>query len=165
MNTSPWSFISYSCHAGRRERVQYSTSIIRPSYSKLTREWSVHCATAKRQHSLWSICSEPLVCFQRSCGVTADQLLIPLVKERKHHGICLQYQTVKLFISRLLYYAEACVNSHLVSYKQLTELVSWCFEPSQPLRVTSGLNMTSNQSLSYSARKSLNIDHNISIAQ
>ena len=43
--------------------------------------------------------------------------------------------------------------------------VSWCFEPSQPLEVTSGLNTTSNQSLSYSAHKSVNIDHNISTAQ
>ena len=45
------------------------------------------------------------------------------------------------------------------------QLVSSCFEPSQPLGVTSGLNTTFNQSLSYSAHKSLNIDHNISTAQ
>ena len=38
----------------------------------------------------------------------------------------------------------------------------WCFEPSQPLGVTSGLNTNSNQSLSYSAHKSFNINHNIS---
>ena len=44
-------------------------------------------------------------------------------------------------------------------------LVSWCFEPSQPLGVTSGLNMTFNQCHSYSARKTLNIDRNISTAQ
>ena len=47
----------------------------------------------------------------------------------------------------------------------LSLLVSWCFEPSQALGVTSGLNTTSNQSLSYSAHKSLNIDHNISTPQ
>ena len=43
--------------------------------------------------------------------------------------------------------------------------VSWCFEPSQLLGVTPGLNTISNQSVSYSAHKSLNIDHNISVAQ
>ena len=43
--------------------------------------------------------------------------------------------------------------------------VSWCLEPSQTLRVTSGLNTNSNLSLSYSAHKSFDINHNISIAQ
>ena len=38
----------------------------------------------------------------------------------------------------------------------------WCFEPSQPLGVTSGLNKNSDLSLSYSAHKSFNINHNIS---
>ena len=44
-------------------------------------------------------------------------------------------------------------------------LVSWCFEPSQPLGVTSGLNTNSDLFLSYSAHESPNIDHNISTAQ
>ena len=43
--------------------------------------------------------------------------------------------------------------------------VCWCFEPSQPLGVTSGLNTNFNLSLSYSAKKSFNINHNISTAQ
>ena len=43
--------------------------------------------------------------------------------------------------------------------------VSWCLEPSQTLRVTSGLNTNSNLSLSYSAHKSFDINHNISIAK
>ena len=34
-------------------------------------------------------------------------------------------------------------------------LVGWCFQPSQPLGVTSGLDTNSNLSLSYSAHKSL----------
>ena len=41
-------------------------------------------------------------------------------------------------------------------------LVSWCFEPSQLLGITSGLNTNSNLSLNYSARKSFNTNHNIS---
>ena len=44
-------------------------------------------------------------------------------------------------------------------------LVSWCFEPSQPLGVTSGLNTKFGLSLSYSAHKSPDIDHNIPTAQ
>ena len=42
---------------------------------------------------------------------------------------------------------------------------SWCFEPSQPLGGTPGLNTNSNQSLSYSAHKSFNINHDISTSQ
>ena len=40
--------------------------------------------------------------------------------------------------------------------------VCWCFEPIQPLRVTSELNTNSNISL---AHKSFNINHNISTVQ
>ena len=40
-------------------------------------------------------------------------------------------------------------------------LVSWRFEPSQPLGAKSGLNTTSNSFLSYSAHTSLNIDHKL----
>ena len=40
-------------------------------------------------------------------------------------------------------------------------LVSWCFEPCQPLGVTSGLKTNSNLSLSYPAHQSFNIYHNI----
>ena len=43
--------------------------------------------------------------------------------------------------------------------------VCWCFEPSQSLGAASGLNTNSNLSLSYSAHKSFNINHNISTAQ
>ena len=46
-----------------------------------------------------------------------------------------------------------------------SQLASWCLEPSEPLGVTSGLNMTFNQSLSYSAHKSSKINHNTSTAQ
>ena len=45
-----------------------------------------------------------------------------------------------------------------------TKLVSWCFESSQLLGVTLGLNTNSNLSHSCSAHKSLNISHNISTA-
>ena len=38
---------------------------------------------------------------------------------------------------------------HLQNY--LTQLVSWCFEPSWPLRITSGLKTNFNPPLSYSA--------------
>ena len=40
-------------------------------------------------------------------------------------------------------------------------VVSWCFESSQPLGVTSGLNTNSNLSPSYPAHKSFNINHTI----
>ena len=43
--------------------------------------------------------------------------------------------------------------------------VGWCFEPSQPLGVTSGLNRNSNLSLSFSAHESFNTNHNSSTAQ
>ena len=45
------------------------------------------------------------------------------------------------------YYKGACLN--------LERLVSWCFEPSQPQRITSGLNINFNQAPSYSFHKSL----------
>ena len=56
-------------------------------------------------------------------------------------------------------------NQSLVQCKIPTMLVSCCFEPSQPLGVTSGLNTTSDQTLTYSAHMSFNIIHNISTAQ
>ena len=56
-------------------------------------------------------------------------------------------------------------NYRFLSSEFIIQLVSWCFEPSQPLGFTSGLNTTSEQSLSYSAHKSLTIDHNSSTAQ
>ena len=42
------------------------------------------------------------------------------------------------------------------------ENASRCFEPSQSLRIISGLKTNFNPSLSYSAYKSLNINHNFS---
>ena len=47
---------------------------------------------------------------------------------------------------------SASTVPHCVSSRRL--LVSWCFEPSQPLGVTSGLNTNSNLYLSYFAHKS-----------
>ena len=44
-------------------------------------------------------------------------------------------------------------------------LVSRCFEPSQPLGITSGLKTNFHPSLSYSAHKSFKTNHNISTAQ
>ena len=38
-------------------------------------------------------------------------------------------------------------------------LVSWCFEPSQPLRIIPGLTTNFNPSLSCSAYKSLDVNH------
>ena len=46
-------------------------------------------------------------------------------------------------------------NRYTCSVFQHKMFVSWCFEPSQPLGVTSELNTISNQSLSYSAHKPL----------
>ena len=62
-------------------------------------------------------------------------------------------------------------NTKKITEEKQTEIheegfiVSWCFEPCQPLEVTSGLNTNSDLSLSYSAHKSSNINHNISTAQ
>ena len=43
---------------------------------------------------------------------------------------------------------------------------SWCFEPSPPLRIISGLKMNSSLSFSRSVRKSLNMNHhNFGITQ
>ena len=52
----------------------------------------------------------------------------------------------------------------IISGLKVSLLVSWCFEPSQPLGVTLGLNTNPNLSVSYSAHKSFNINHNISTA-
>ena len=53
----------------------------------------------------------------------------------------------------------------LLSSSSRSLFVGWCFEPSQLVGVTSGLNTNFNLSLSYSAHKSYNINHNISTAQ
>ena len=44
-------------------------------------------------------------------------------------------------------------------------VVSWCFERSQPLGITSGLKTNSSPSLSYFAHKSFKTNHNFSTAQ
>ena len=46
-------------------------------------------------------------------------------------------------------------------YPEVSELVCSCFEPSQPLGATPGLNTNSNLSLSYTAHKSFSINHDI----
>ena len=56
-------------------------------------------------------------------------------------------------------------NIYNAERKRETELVCWCFEPSQLRGVTPGLNTNSYPSLSYSAHKSFNINHNISTTQ
>ena len=48
-----------------------------------------------------------------------------------------------------------------ISERRTSYLFSCCFQPSQPLGITSGLNTNANVSLSYSAHKSFNINHNI----
>ena len=58
-----------------------------------------------------------------------------------------------------------CLQSTCSPMRIISQLVNWCYEPSQPLGVTSGLNTNSNLSLSYSAHKSFNINHNIFTAQ
>ena len=40
--------------------------------------------------------------------------------------------------------------------------VGWCFEPSQPLRIISGLKTNFNPSFNYSTHKSLKVNHNFS---
>ena len=45
-------------------------------------------------------------------------------------------------------------DTDTVNHHELGSLVSWCFEPSQPPRITSGLNTNSTLSPSYSFLKS-----------
>ena len=47
----------------------------------------------------------------------------------------------------------------------VSKLVSWCFEPSQPLMITSGLKTNFSPSLTYSADKSLNVNHDFPTTQ
>ena len=73
--------------------------------------------------------------------------------------------------------ADLCNENRILKYPFFSSGVSLFVNPFgvslslsvlsqiKPLEVTSGLNTTSNQSLSYSARKSFNINHNISAAQ
>ena len=53
---------------------------------------------------------------------------------------------------------SCCVKFEARSPGPRSLFVGWCFEPSQPLGVTSGLNTNSNLSLSYSAHKSFDIN-------
>ena len=52
------------------------------------------------------------------------------------------------------------VANSVENTSSLGELVSWCFEPSQPLGFISGLETNSNPSLSYSAHKRFKTNHN-----
>ena len=53
----------------------------------------------------------------------------------------------------------------IIALKSLLVFVSWCFEPSQPLGILSGLKTNSKPSLSYSAHKPSKANKNISTAQ
>ena len=55
-------------------------------------------------------------------------------------------------------------RTYIQQKEEEEDLVSWCFELSQPLGVTLALNTNSNLSFSYSAHKSFNVNHNISTA-
>ena len=55
--------------------------------------------------------------------------------------------------------------SNLRSSWLVSQLVSWYFEPSQPLGIISGLKTNFNPSLSYSACKSLHVNRNMSTVQ
>ena len=44
--------------------------------------------------------------------------------------------------------------AHMWPWNKVSQLVSWCFEPSQPQRITSGLNTNFTLSLNYSFQKS-----------
>ena len=73
--------------------------------------------------------------------------------------------------------ADLCNENRILKYPFVSSGVSLFVNPFgvslspsilsqiKPLEVTSGLNTTSNQSLSYSARKSFNTNHSISTAQ
>ena len=61
--------------------------------------------------------------------------------------LCLPYWSFQLYIS------------FWKSPSALILLVSWCFEPSQPQRITSGLNTNFTLSLSYSLHKSHTTSH------
>ena len=50
---------------------------------------------------------------------------------------------------------KALIRIHLGKEEAETQLVSWCFEPSQPRRITSGLNTNFTLSPSHSFYKSL----------
>ena len=48
-----------------------------------------------------------------------------------------------------------------MSERTTNQLVTWCFEPSQPQRITSGLKTTFSLSPSYSLNKLSNVSHKI----
>ena len=59
-------------------------------------------------------------------------------------------------------YEEIVNNNKKVVLKEqwfLDRLVSWCFEPNQPLRIISGLKTNFNPFFSYSTHKSVNSNH------
>ena len=56
-------------------------------------------------------------------------------------------------------------DSTVTRYVNVRKLVSWCYEPCQLLRITSGLKTNFNPSFSYPVHKSLNIHHNFAMTQ
>ena len=59
---------------------------------------------------------------------------------------------------------QLILSSQSVLFYIKNNLVSWCFEVSQPLGITEVLKTNFNPSLGYSAHKSFNTSHNISTA-
>ena len=94
--------------------------------------------TSKQAHYSWPILPPPFLCFK---GVL--HLVFAYLDGLGHmnnlRGVCLK--TIFLFIG----------NKNRVSYY----VFSWCFEPSQPQRITSGLKTNFNISPIYLFRKSL----------
>ena len=75
-------------------------------------------------------------------------------KKEQRHKERVQQAGVNHFVSAHFHCQQVClVKVPLYTVMHLDELVSWCFEPSQPQRITSGLETNVNPSPSYSAQK------------
>ena len=104
-----------------------------------------------------------MVCIRRPAFLFFPPYLLKLFQKTFAKPIWGTLVTVQMLILRHLCAIYSCFLAvHRGLYTWWPRLISWCFEPSQPLGVTSRQNTTSNQSPSYSAYKSLNIDLNIS---
>ena len=111
----------------------------------------------------------------------ADAIVPPSLHPLSHYSICeKECEIERLMAYSLLGYKPIKQNTELVESnvimdtkgkillpttdmvkvpRQYSQLVSWCFEPSQPQRITSGLNTNFTLSPSYPFHKSFYSSH------
>ena len=74
-------------------------------------------------------------------------------------GVHYTFQTEPLSFTNNLHRLQQKLRKNMILRQTFSQLVSWCLEPSQPQRITSGLNTNFTLSTGYSFHKSAYTSH------